>query len=116
MLKVFRHHHNNIEEVRPVNGVYKVCELDAYELKYISDSPIIDQKVFLEDILLDCSMFNITQLEVITIKPECLFIDCFGFSLVSSIKPIDKNISIWLSSAKFAFLYIWRYTSRYTIK
>ncbi|WP_195595450.1 hypothetical protein [Coprobacter fastidiosus] len=80
MLKVFRHHHNNIEEVRPVNGVYKVCELDAYELKYISDSPIIDQKVFLEDILLDCSMFNITQLEVITIKPECLFIDCFGFS------------------------------------
>ena len=25
-------------------------------------------------------MFNITQLEVITIKPECLFIDCFGFS------------------------------------
>ena len=53
MLKVVRHHHNNIEEVYPINGIYKVYELDTYELEYSSDSPIVEQNVFLEDILLD---------------------------------------------------------------
>lgn len=38
MLKVVRHHHNNIEEVYPINGIYKVYELDTYELEYSSDS------------------------------------------------------------------------------
>ena len=37
MLKVVRHHHNNIEEVYPINGIYKVYELDTYELEYSSD-------------------------------------------------------------------------------
>ena len=46
MLKVVRHHHNNIEEVYPINGIYKVYELDTYELEYSSDSPIVEQNVF----------------------------------------------------------------------
>lgn len=75
MLKVVRHHHNNIEEVYPINGIYKVYELDTYELEYSSDSPIVEQNVFLEDILLDYSLFNISQSRIETIKPEYLFID-----------------------------------------
>ena len=42
--------------------------------------PILDNKVFLEDLLLDFSIFNVSQLKIETIRPECLFIDCFGFS------------------------------------
>ena len=81
MLRVFRYRHNNIEEeILPVNGIYKVYELSAYKLEYISDVPILDNKVFLEDLLLDFSIFNVSQLKIETIRPECLFIDCFGFS------------------------------------
>lgn len=84
MLKVVRHHHNNIEEVYPINGIYKVYELDTYELEYSSDSPIVEQNVFLEDILLDYSLFNISQSRIETIKPEYLFIvsDCSTTSCV----------------------------------
>lgn len=46
MLKVVRHHHNSTEEVYPINGIYKVYELDTYELEYSSDSPIVEQNVF----------------------------------------------------------------------
>lgn len=45
MLRVFRCRHNNIEEeVYPVNGIYKVYELSAYKVEYISDAPILDKK------------------------------------------------------------------------
>lgn len=80
MLKVFCHHNNRKEEIFPTNGVYKVYELKTYELEYTSDSLIKNKQIYLEDIALDCSKFNISQLKISTIKPEHLFIDCFGYS------------------------------------
>ena len=88
MLKVVRHHHNNIEEVYPINGIYKVYELDTYELEYSSDSPIVEQNVFLEDILLDYSLFNISQslLSLLYFPYYCLFA-LFNFLLTISDLP-----------------------------
>jgi hypothetical protein len=111
MLKVVRHHHNNIEEVYPINGIYKVYELDTYELEYSSDSPIVEQNVFLEDILLDYSLFNISQSRIETIKPEYLFIDYFGFaSLRINNEIFNFNILIEKlkkNDAEDMLMYLW---------
>lgn len=112
MLRVFRCRHNNIEEeVYPVNGIYKVYELSAYKVEYISDVPILDKKVFLEDLPLDFSMFDISQLRIVTIKPECLFIDCFGFSsLIINNEVFNFNVLIEKlkkNDAEDMLMYLW---------
>lgn len=112
MLRVFRYHQKNREEIFSYNGVYKVYELDAYELEYTSDSSIVDSRIFLEDIQLDCSKFYISQLKIVTVRPECLFIDCFGFSSLKInneifsfnvlIEKLKKN------DAENMLMYLWR--------
>ena len=112
MLRIYRYQHNNIEEeVYPINGIYKVYELSAYRFEYVSEAPILDNKIFLEDFPLSYSMFNITRFKIVTIKPECLFIDCFGFSSLTInnevftfnvlIEKLKKN------DAEDMLLYLW---------
>ncbi len=113
MLRVFRYSNNDIEEeVFPINGVYKVYELSAYKLEYTSDIPILDNKVFIEDLLLDFSIFNTSQLKIVTISPERLFIDCFGFSsLTINNEVFNFNVLIEKlkkNDAEDMLMYLWK--------
>lgn len=109
MLKVFR---NNNEEVYPLNGIYKVYELETYRLEYTADAPIVDSIVYIEDIALDSSIFNISKLKIVTKNPECLFVDCFGFASLKINNEI-YNFNILIEKlkkddAEDMLMYLWR--------
>ncbi len=114
MLRVFRKCQEGKEEVYPVNGLYKVYELDSYELEYTSDSYIANQDIFLEDILLDPSIFDFdaSQSKIVTIKPVPFFLDCFGFSVLK----VNNEIFIFnvlieklkKNDAEDMLMYLWK--------
>lgn len=82
MLKVFYYKNDNKIEIIPINGIYKVYELGVYQFVYETKDIICNNDVFLEDILIDNSLFNV-QATNITSEKNCFFKDCFGFTSIN---------------------------------
>lgn len=106
------------QEVLPINEIYNVYELGDYEIHYETD--VLKNSnadyVFIEDYIVDISLFDITSNSIKSTKHNKYFQDYFGFATLKINDEVFKlNILIEkfkLSEIEEILMFLWQSENR----